>query len=53
LILGSWWAFVPAAATAAVTMLRTALEDGTLRNELAGYADYARTVRFKLLPFVW
>ena len=53
LILGSWWAYVPAAATAAVTMLRTALEDRTLQNELEGYPDYARTVRYKLIPIVW
>jgi protein-S-isoprenylcysteine O-methyltransferase Ste14 len=53
LILSSWWAFVPATATAAVTVLRTAMEDCTLKNELGGYADYARTVRYKLMPFVW
>jgi protein-S-isoprenylcysteine O-methyltransferase Ste14 len=53
LILNSWWAFVPAAATAMVTALRTALEDRTLQNELEGYAAYARTVRYRLMPFVW
>ena len=53
LILNSGWAFVPAAATAAVTVLRTALEDRTLRNELDGYADYAHKVRFKLVPLIW
>jgi len=34
-------------------MLRTALEDRTLQNELEGYPDYARTVRYKLIPIVW
>ena len=53
LILGSWWAVVPAAVTAAITVLRTAPEDRTLQNDLEGYAVYARTVRYKLLPFVW
>ena len=53
LILDSRWAFVPAAATVAVTVLRTALEDRTLQNELDGYADYARRVKFKLVPGIW
>lgn len=53
LILDSRWAFVPAAATAAVTVLRTALEDSTLQNELDGYADYARRVKYKLVPGIW
>ncbi len=53
LILDSLWAFVPAVATVAVTVLRTALEDRTLRNELDGYADYARRVKYKLVPGIW
>jgi protein-S-isoprenylcysteine O-methyltransferase Ste14 len=53
LILGSYWAFAPAAATAAVTVLRTAMEDWTLHNELDGYGDYARRVRYRLLPAIW
>jgi protein-S-isoprenylcysteine O-methyltransferase Ste14 len=53
LVLGSYWAFAPAAATAAVTVLRTALEDRTLHDELDGYADYASRVRYKLLPAIW
>lgn len=53
LILNSRWAFVPAAATVAVTVLRTALEDRTLRNELDGYADFAQSVKYRLVPIVW
>ena len=34
-------------------VVRTALEDRTLQAELAGYADYARQVRYRLLPRVW
>ncbi len=47
----------PAVATAPFLVLwfvlRTALEDATLRRELPGYADYARRVRFRLVPGVW
>lgn len=52
-VLGSVWALAPAVFFAAVLLLRTALEDRTLRAELPGYADYARKTRFRLLPGVW
>ncbi len=53
LALDSAWALIPAALCAAVTVLRTALEDRTLRRELDGYADYALRVRWKLAPLLW
>lgn len=53
LLLGSWWAFVPAALSIAGLVVRTALEDRTLRTELAGYEDYAGRVRYRLIPGVW
>ena len=53
LLLGSWWAAVPACAMAAWIVLRTVLEDRTLWNELDGYQEYARRVRYRLIPFIW
>jgi protein-S-isoprenylcysteine O-methyltransferase Ste14 len=53
LILNSRWAFAPAVITAAITGLRTVLEDRTLHNELEGYADYARRVKCRLVPTIW
>lgn len=53
LILSSSWAFVPAIATVAATIVRTVMEEATLFRELDGYADYARRVRFRLLPGIW
>jgi protein-S-isoprenylcysteine O-methyltransferase Ste14 len=52
-LLGSLYALIPAALIAALFGLRTALEDKILRAELPGYADYARTVRWKLVPKIW
>jgi protein-S-isoprenylcysteine O-methyltransferase Ste14 len=52
-LLGSLYALIPAGLIAALFVLRTALEDRTLQAELPGYADYARTVRWKLVPGVW
>jgi len=53
LLLGSWWAFVPAALSLVGLVVRTALEDRTLRRELPGYAGYAARVRFRLIPGLW
>lgn len=53
LLLGSRWALVPAAATAVLLVVRTALEDRTLQSELPGYPDCATRVRYRLLPGVW
>ena len=52
-ILNSRGALVPAVLTTAVTALRTFLEDRTLQNELEGYGDYARRVKYRLVPPVW
>jgi protein-S-isoprenylcysteine O-methyltransferase Ste14 len=53
LALASWWALVPAAWAGAVLILRTSWEDALLQAELDGYVDYARRVRFRLVPGIW
>lgn len=53
LALGSRVALAAAIVFCLVLAVRTALEDRTLRAELDGYADYARRVRFRLVPGVW
>jgi protein-S-isoprenylcysteine O-methyltransferase Ste14 len=53
LILGSAWALVPAALTMVLFLVRTALEDRTLRAELPGYAEYAQQTRYRLVPGIW
>jgi protein-S-isoprenylcysteine O-methyltransferase Ste14 len=53
LMLGSWWALIPAGLSAVTYVVRTALEDRTLRAELPGYAEYTRQTRYRLLPGVW
>ena len=51
--LDSRWAFLPAVFLLVVLVIRTALEDRVLQDELAGYSDYSRQVRYRLLPGVW
>jgi protein-S-isoprenylcysteine O-methyltransferase Ste14 len=53
ILLGSWWALLPAILASFLMVLRTALEDRTLQAELAGYREYAGRVRYRLLPGVW
>ena len=53
LLLGSWWAFIPTIWAMAFLILRTVLEDRTLRKELSGYEAYTRKVRYRLLPGLW
>lgn len=50
---GSWWVAVPTLLVIAATLVRTALEDRTLQEELAGYREYTRRVRHRLVPGVW
>jgi protein-S-isoprenylcysteine O-methyltransferase Ste14 len=52
-LLASWWALIAGGLCAILLILRTALEDRTLQAELPGYADYARQVRYRLLPGIW
>jgi protein-S-isoprenylcysteine O-methyltransferase Ste14 len=51
--LGSWYALVPGLAIGILFVVRTAKEDQMLREELPGYEDYARRVRYRLAPGLW
>jgi protein-S-isoprenylcysteine O-methyltransferase Ste14 len=53
LALGSFWALIPTAVGTLVLVVRTVLEDRTLREELEGYKEYAGRVRYRLIPGVW
>jgi protein-S-isoprenylcysteine O-methyltransferase Ste14 len=53
LALGSIWTTIPALAALIVAVVRTALEDRTLLEELPGYRDYARRVRYRLIPGIY
>ena len=53
LALGSVWALIPAAVALIIAVIRTALEDQTLQEELPGYRDYAQRVPYRLLPGIY
>lgn len=53
LLLGSWWGLAAAAALVLLIAIRAVLEERMLKAELAGYADYAARVRYRLVPYLW
>jgi len=53
LILGSIWALVPGVLAAASIVVRTGLEDHMLMKELPGYAEFAESTRYQLVPLLW
>jgi protein-S-isoprenylcysteine O-methyltransferase Ste14 len=53
LLLDSPWAFLPVFIISVFFVLRTHLEDRFLRANLPGYSEYAKKVRYRLLPGVW
>ncbi len=53
LIIGSLFTLIPVMIYGAMMVLRTHLEDRTLRDELPGYSEYAESVRYRLIPWIW
>jgi protein-S-isoprenylcysteine O-methyltransferase Ste14 len=52
-LLDSQWAFLPTVFTIIILVIRTAMEDRVLQNELEGYREYAGRVRYRLFPGIW
>jgi protein-S-isoprenylcysteine O-methyltransferase Ste14 len=53
LALGSAWTLIPAIVALIIIVIRTVLEDRTLQDELPGYRDYARRVRYRLITGIY
>lgn len=53
LMLDAAWALIPGTAMAVALVVRTALEDQMLREELEGYQSYAERTPSRLIPGVW
>jgi len=51
--LGSLWAFIPAVLVIVGIVLRLLEEEKFLKANLAGYAEYCKKTRFRLIPGVW
>lgn len=51
--LGSFWAMIPFAVMAAAFPIRILNEEKVLLRDLAGYGDYMKKTRFRLIPGIW
>ena len=52
LLLGSWWGLLLCAVLLGLLVWRIPLEERMLENGLSGYDEYARKVRYRLIPRV-
>lgn len=53
LIFGSLWSIIPVIVSIILLIIRTNLEDKTLKDELKGYREYSEKTRFKIIPLIW
>jgi protein-S-isoprenylcysteine O-methyltransferase Ste14 len=53
LFFGSIWSIIPCGLIIILHLIRTFLEDKTLKSELTGYNEYSLKTKYKILPFVW
>jgi protein-S-isoprenylcysteine O-methyltransferase Ste14 len=52
-ILDSYWIFLPVILISVSLLIRTALEDHFLIENLDGYREYTKKVRYRLVPLIW
>jgi protein-S-isoprenylcysteine O-methyltransferase Ste14 len=53
LALGSYWAAIPALSLILILVARIRNEEKVLLDKLAGYKEYVRRVKFRLIPGIW
>lgn len=49
----SLWAIIPSGLVIIASLIRTALEDRTLQEELPGYEEYTCQTKYRLMPGIW
>lgn len=53
LVLGSWYALVVFAFYPVIIITRLKDEEKLLEEELSGYPEYMKKVKYRLIPFIW
>jgi protein-S-isoprenylcysteine O-methyltransferase Ste14 len=53
LVMNSIYSFLPVTLSIITIMVRTRLEDNMLMEELDGYKDYAKRIRYRIIPLIW
>lgn len=52
-VLGSWWGLLIQLVYPVLIIIRLQAEERLLMQELDGYAEYRRKVRYRLIPWIW
>lgn len=53
LLFGSLWSIIPICLLILLFLIRTNLEDKTLKAELKGYAEYSDKTEYRIIPGIW
>lgn len=53
LLFGSLWSILPVGASVILLIIRTRMEDKTLKNELKGYPEYSEKTCYRIIPYIW
>ena len=53
LLFGSLWSIIPISVLIFLFLVRTKMEDDTLKDELNGYRAYSDKTPYRLIPLVW
>ncbi len=53
LVLGSFFALIPAAGIPLLLILRIRREEKVMRDGFAAYESYVKKVKYRLIPFIW
>ncbi|MBO7218243.1 MAG: isoprenylcysteine carboxylmethyltransferase family protein [Clostridia bacterium] len=53
IVLGSWWSLICFAFYPIIIVIRILNEEKVLSEQLEGYIEYKRKVKYRLLPFIW
>lgn len=53
LVTTSIWSIIPTLIAITLLLIRTSLEDKTLKKELDGYVEYSKKTHYKLIPLIW
>jgi len=53
LVFGSMRGFAPAFIVIVILIIRTFIEDEALQEGLPGYTEYAKKIKYRLLPYIW
>lgn len=53
LVLGSWWGLIPVILLPVLLAIRILNEENVLKNNLSGYEEYMKKVKYRMVPFIW